>query len=50
MTLAQSRDDCINASAEDIANALEGEHRPEHLFVLGQAFHAYPCSKKQIQH
>jgi transposase len=49
MTLAQYRDDRIKSTEEDIAKALEGDYRSEHLFVLKQAFHAYHFSKKQIQ-
>ena len=47
--LARYRDYRIKSTAAEIAKALEGDYRPEHLFVLRQAFEAYHFSKQQIQ-
>lgn len=47
--LARYRHDRIKSTAAEIAKALEGDYRPEHLFVLRQAFEAYHFSKQHIQ-
>jgi transposase len=46
--LAKYRDYRVKATAAEIAKALAGDYRPEHLFVLRQAFEAYHFSKQQI--
>jgi len=46
--LAQFRDALCKASAETIAQALEGHYRPEHLFALAQAVALYDTYQAQI--
>jgi ppGpp synthetase/RelA/SpoT-type nucleotidyltranferase len=44
--LAKLRDGRVKASEEEIAQALRGEYRSEHLFVLRQSLEAYrQCQK-----
>ena len=47
--MAQMRDWRLKASEEEIAEALHGDYRPEHLFVLKQALEAYRFVWGQIQ-
>ncbi|MCP4396012.1 MAG: Hsp33 family molecular chaperone HslO [bacterium] len=48
--LSTFRDHRCTCSEEEIANALTGDDREEHLFVLRQALEGYQCVHKQIQH
>jgi len=47
--MARLRDPRLHASEEQIAEALRGDYRPEHLFVLKQALAAYRFVWEQIQ-
>jgi len=47
-TLAQLRDVRCKASNETIAQALEGNYRPEHLFALSQAVALYDTYQRHI--
>lgn len=49
VTLAHMRDYRIKSSAEQIAKALEGEYRQEHLFALQQAVELYDVYQQKIQ-
>jgi transposase len=46
--LASYRNYRVKSSEAQIAKALQGDYRPEHLLVLRQAFDAYQFSKQQI--
>jgi hypothetical protein len=46
--LVKYRDDRVKATAADIATALSGDYRPEHLVVLRQACEAYHFAKQHI--
>ena len=48
MVLAELRDVRCKASAETIAQALEGNYRPEHLFALGQAVALYDTYQRHV--
>jgi len=48
-TLATWRNPHIKTSEAEIAKALEGDYRDEHLFVLRQAFEAYHFAQEQLQ-
>lgn len=48
-SLAQHRDWRCRASEDDIAAALTGNYRPEHIFVLRQAVDAYDFVQRQIR-
>jgi transposase len=48
MVLAELRDVRCKASAETIAQALEGNYRPEHLFALGQAVELYDTYQRHV--
>jgi transposase len=47
--LAQMRDRRIKSSAEQIAKALEGDYRQEHLFALRQAVELYDVYHQKIE-
>jgi transposase len=47
--LAQLRNSHIKSTEEEIAKALEGDYREEHLFVLRQAYTAYQFVQRQIR-
>jgi transposase len=49
VTLAKLRNAHIKSSEEEIAKALEGDYREEHLFVLRQAYEAYHFAQKQMR-
>jgi transposase len=46
--LAKLRDPRVKASEEDVAQSLEGNWRPELLFVLRQEFQSYASLQRQI--
>lgn len=46
--LAKLRDRRIKASESEVAKALEGDYRAEHLFVLKQAYSSYRFTAEQI--
>ena len=48
VTLAGLRDCRIRATEEDIVNALQGDYREEHLFVLQQAYDAYQLPRRTL--
>lgn len=48
--LAAHRNRRCKASAQEIAAALTGNYRPEHLFVLRQNFEAFEFQQRQIAH
>jgi transposase len=48
-TLARMADRRVRKSPEQIARCLQGDYRPEHLFVLRQALEAYRFFLEQIQ-
>jgi transposase len=48
-TLAALRDYRARASKAEIANALDGDYREEHVFVLHQAYEAYQFAQTQLQ-
>lgn len=48
VTLAQFRDPRCRSSEEEIAKALEGNYRPEHVFALQQAVELYDFYTQQI--
>ena len=48
VVLAQFRDKRCKHSTDEIAKALTGNYRPEHLFVLKQALHLYDTYTEQI--
>jgi transposase len=48
-TLAKLRNPHIKKAEEEIAKALEGDYREEHLFVLRQAYEAYQFAQEQMQ-
>jgi transposase len=48
-TLARMADPRVRKSPEQIARCLQGDYRPEHLFVLRQALAAYRFFLQQIQ-
>jgi transposase len=47
--LAQMRHTRLKASREELAQALTGNYRPEHLFALAQALEAYDFTHQQIE-
>jgi transposase len=47
--LAAMKDPRAKRSVEEIASALEGDYRVEHLFVLKQELHLYDIYQQQIQ-
>ena len=47
--LAHMRDPRIKSSADEIAKALEGDYRQEHLFALQQAVELYDVYQEKIQ-
>lgn len=47
--LAQFRDPRCKSSEEEIAKALEGNYRPEHVFALKQALELYDFYTQQIE-
>lgn len=49
VTLAQYRDPRCHSSTAEIAKALTGNYRPEHLFALQQALELYDFYTQQIQ-
>jgi transposase len=49
MKLAQMRDPRIKSSVEQIAKALEGDYRQEHLFALKQAVELYDVYHQKIE-
>lgn len=49
VTLAHMRDPRIKSSAEQIAKALEGDYREEHLFALRQAVELYDVYQQKIE-
>lgn len=46
--LAALKDPRVRSSQDQVAKALEGDYREEHLFVLGQALETYRFYQKQI--
>lgn len=46
--LAKLRNRRIKASESEVAKALEGDYRAEHLFVLKQAYNSYKFTSEQI--
>jgi transposase len=48
VTLAAYRDPHCKAKVETIAQALEGNYRPEHLFALGQAVALYDTYQQHV--
>jgi len=48
-TLAQMRHTRLKASREELAQALTGNYRQEHLFALAQALEAYDFTHQQIE-
>jgi transposase len=48
--LATLRNPHIKTSEAEIAKALEGDYREEHLFVLRQAYEAYHFAQEQMKH
>ncbi len=48
LTLAKLRNPHIKSSEEEIAKALDGDYRDEHIFVLRQAYTAYHFAQEQI--
>ena len=48
LMLAKLRNPHIKSSEEEIAKALEGDYRDEHIFVLRQAYKAYHFAQEQI--
>lgn len=48
VALAAMRDGRVKSSAAEIAKALEGDYRPEHLFVLRQAVELYDIYHEKI--
>ena len=48
-TLAQLRHGRCHASEAEIATALSGHYRPEHVFALKQALALYDCYTQQVQ-
>jgi transposase len=48
VTLAQFRDPRCKSSADDLAKALTGNYRTEHLFALQQALTLYDCYTAQL--
>jgi len=46
--LAKLRNPHIKSSEEEIAKALEGDYRDEHIFVLRQAYKASHFAQEQI--
>lgn len=48
LELAKLRDRRIKASESEVAKALEGDYRAEHLFVLKQAYSSYNFTAGQI--
>jgi len=49
LMLAKLRNPHIKSSEEEIAKALEGDYRDEHIFVLRQAYEAYHFAQEQIR-
>ncbi len=49
VTLATLRNPHCKSSADEIAKALKGDYRREHLFVLRQAYNAYHFVQKQLR-
>ncbi len=49
LKLASLRDCRIRATEDEIAKALEGDYRKEHLFVLRQAYEAYQFTQTQMR-
>lgn len=49
VTLAKLRNPHIKSSEEEIAKALEGDYRSEHIFVLRQAVEAHHFAQEQLQ-
>ena len=49
VTLAKLRNPHIKKPEDEIAKALEGDYREEHLFVLRQAHEAYQFAREQMQ-
>jgi transposase len=49
VTLAKLRNPHIKSSADEMAKALDGDYREEHLFVLRQAVEAYRFVRGQIR-
>jgi transposase len=47
--LAQLRNSHIKSTQDEIAKALQGDYREEHLFVLRQAYTAYQFVQRQIR-
>ena len=47
--LAALCDKRVKASQKEIMQSLEGDYRPEHLFVLGQALAAYRFTLSQVE-
>ena len=47
--LAKLRDPRIRSTVSEIEQALTGDYRPEHLFVLGQSLEAYRFFQSQMQ-
>ena len=47
-TLARLRDRRVKATEEEVARALEGTYREEHLFALSQALEAYDFFQQQL--
>jgi transposase len=48
-TLARMRHTRLKASREELAQALTGNYRPEHLFALTQALEGYDFTHQQIE-
>ena len=48
LTLAQFRDPRCKSDREEIAKALTGNYRPEHIFVLRQAVELYDFYNRQL--
>lgn len=47
--LAKLREKGVKASEKEVAKALEGDYREEHLFVLKQAYDSYQFTAKQVK-
>jgi transposase len=47
--LAKLRNPHIKSSEEEIAKALKGDYREEHIFVLRQAYNSYQFAQRQIR-
>ncbi len=46
--LAKLRDGRLRATEKEVASALEGDYRDEHIFMLKQSYEAYEFEQNQI--